>query len=117
MRPILLAAAMVGAGSVLASADAMAQCSKAAIPLPEASLLAPAAEFSCEFKTASLNEAAGQPGATRGAGDGDAATLALKLDYERQCYRQVKTILRDRLQQLQTSVLETVVAVTRTCPT
>jgi hypothetical protein len=40
----------------------------------------------------------------------------MKLDYERQCYRHARTIVRDRLRQLQASVDETLQAVNRTCP-
>jgi hypothetical protein len=52
-------------------------------------LLAPLPEPDCTFKdTAS--------------GNGDA--VRMKLDYERQCYRQSEMIARERLRQLQTSV-------------
>jgi len=46
----------------------------------------------------------------------DAIVLVMKLDYERQCYRHARTIVRERLRQLQASVDETVRAVNRTCP-
>ena len=37
----------------------------------------------------------------------------MTLDYERQCYQHAETILRDRLQQLQASVGETIKAVNK----
>src|SRR5262245_47178998 len=121
MRPSWLAAAMVGAASVLTAADAIAQaqCSRAGIPLPDPILLTLPAEFSCELKTTSPSDTGGQPGAARGANEpgAEAAELATKLDYQRQCYRQAKTILRDRMQELQASVVEMAFAINGTCPT
>ena len=117
MRPILFAAA-IGAAGVLMAAEAMAQCSRAPIPLPSRTLLTPPPEFDCAFKTGSADEASGnpQPGATRAQGDSSAAALRMKLDYERQCYRHAGMILRDGLRQLQAAVGETIKAVDRACP-
>jgi hypothetical protein len=67
---------------------------KPAIPLPDQALLAPPAEFTCEFKA-------------------EADADAKKLEYERQCYRHAEMILRDRLLRLQASLGETVTAVSR----
>ena len=117
MRLILFGATMVAAAFVLAGADAMAQSTRPAaktgglagagtqIPLPNRALLAPPAEFNCEFKAASPNTQA------------DAATaLRAKLEYERQCYRHAEMILRDRLLGLQAAVGETIKAVNRGNP-
>jgi hypothetical protein len=98
MRLNLFVSAFIGAASVLAAAEAMAQCTTKSIPLPDAALLTPPPESSCAFKIASLNAAPSQ------------------LDYERQCHRDAGVILRHRLLQLQASVGETVKAINRACP-
>jgi hypothetical protein len=98
MRLNLFVSAFIGAASVLAAAEAMAQCTTKSIPLPDAALLTPRTESSCAFQIASLNAAPSQ------------------LDYERQCHRDAGVILRDRLLQLQASVGETVKAINRACP-
>ena len=64
------------------------------IPLPEASLLSPQSEPSCEASGTDTNE-------------------RQKLDYERQCYRHAEMIVRSRLQLLQDSVGRTISAVKR----
>ena len=64
------------------------------VPLPEASLLSPQAEPSCEASGTDTNE-------------------RQKLDYERQCYRHAEMIVRSRLQLLQESVARTISAVKR----
>src|SRR5262245_6068638 len=97
MRLNLFVSAFIGAASVLAPAEAMAQCTTKSVPLPGAALLAPP-EASCAFEIVSLNAAPSQ------------------LDYERQCHRDAGLILRDRLLQLQASVGETVRAINRACP-
>jgi hypothetical protein len=122
MHPILFGATMIAAASVLVGTDTMAQSTypdaktahsaepgaRALIPLPDPTLLAPPAEFDCEFKTASPDEARGQssPGPAPAHANPDAA-LRAKLDYERQCYRHAEMILRDRLLGLQAAVGET----------
>jgi hypothetical protein len=97
MRLNLFVSAFIGAASVLAAAEAMAQCTTKSIPLPDAALLTPP-ESSCVFQIVSLNAAPSQ------------------LDYERQCHRDAGVILRDRLLRLQASVGETIKAVNRACP-
>ena len=98
MRLNLFVSAFVGAASVLAAAEAMAQCTTKSIPLPDAALLTPPPESSCAFQIASVNAAPSQ------------------LDYERQCHRDAGVILRDRLLRLQASVGETIKAINRACP-
>src|SRR5262252_2671648 len=78
MRLNLFVSAFIGAASVLAAAEAMAQCTTKSIPLPDAALLTPPAS-GCAFQIATLNAAPSQ------------------LDYERQCHRDAGVILRDRL--------------------
>src|SRR5215831_10070416 len=99
MRLNLLVSAFIGAASVLAAAEAMAQCTTKSIPLPDAALLTPPPASSCAFQIVSINAAPSQ------------------LDHERQCHRDAGVILRDRLLQLQASVGETVKAINRACPT
>jgi hypothetical protein len=84
------------------------------IPLPNRALLTPPAEFNCELKAASPDEAPSQssPGPPPAQADGDTA-LRAKLDYERQCYRHAEMILRDRLQLLQARTGETIKAATK----
>jgi BA14K-like protein len=129
MHPILFGATMIAAASVLAGTDAMAQSTRPAaktdrpagarthVPLPDQTLLTPPAEFNCEFKAASPDEARGQssPGPAPAQADPDAA-LRAKLDYERQCYRHAEMILRDRLLGLQAAIGETIKAVNRGDP-
>jgi hypothetical protein len=98
MRPNLFVSAFIGAASVLAAAEAMAQCTTKSIPLPGAALLTPPPESSCAFQIVTLNAAPSQ------------------LDHERQCHRDAGVILRDRLLQLQASAGETVKAINRACP-
>jgi hypothetical protein len=97
MRLNLFVSAFIGAASVLAAAEAMAQCTTKSIPLPDPALLTPPGS-SCAFQIVTLNAAPSQ------------------LDYERQCHRDAGVILRGRLLQLQASVGETVKAINRTCP-
>src|SRR5262249_35313294 len=98
MRPNLFVSAFIVAVSVLAAAEAMAQCTTKSIPLPDAALLTPP-ESGCAFQAASPNVAPSQ------------------LDYERQCHQDAGVILRNRLLKLQASVGETVKAINRACPT
>jgi hypothetical protein len=97
MRLNLLVSAFIGAASVLAAAEAMAQCTTKSIPLPDAALLTPPPASSCASQIVSPNAAPSQ------------------LDYERQCHRDAGVILRDRLLQLQASVGATVKAINRGC--
>jgi uncharacterized protein DUF3551 len=81
------------------------------IPLPDRALLAPPPDFNCEFTGAISPEAnaARQPTLASAPANPDAARM--KADYERQCYRHVELISRDRLQRLQASIGATVKAV------
>src|SRR5262249_6905598 len=97
MRLNLFVSAFIGAASVLAAAEAMAQCTTKSIPLPDAALLAPAPASGCVSQVASVAPS--------------------QLDYEGQCYRDAGVILRDRLLKLQASVGETEKAINRVCPT
>jgi hypothetical protein len=63
-------------------------------PRPVQLAMAPLAEPDCNFKSG--------PGGDRGSDSSEA--LRMKLDYERQCWRQAEMILRDRLRQLQASI-------------
>jgi Protein of unknown function (DUF3551) len=87
--------------------------SRTSIPLPDQALLTPLPEFDCAFKTTSIDGASGQSQAsgTRGQTDpGTEAALRMRLDYERQCYKQAEMILRNRLHHLQASVGDTIKA-------
>jgi hypothetical protein len=137
MRPILFAAAMIAAASVLAGTDAKAQstvCPAAKtdrpagpgastlIPLPDRALLAPPAEFNCESNARRdetvkafdrwITRMRDQPSETPAQAD-PGAVLRAKLDYERQCYRDAEKTLRGRLLELQASARETVKAVAK----
>jgi hypothetical protein len=86
------------------------------IPLSDRALLSPTPEFDCEFKTTSVDDAGAQPQPSPTGPQADPSTdgaLRMKLDYERECYRHAEIILRDRLQQLQAAVGETIRAVDR----
>jgi hypothetical protein len=123
MRPLLFAAAMIGAMSVLAATDAMARApmcpgasagisarpgARTPIPLPDRALLAAPPEFDCDFKDAGRDDASGAGPPPAGA-QADAA-LRRKLDHERQCYRHAEMILRSRLLRLQAPAGETIKA-------
>jgi hypothetical protein len=64
---------------------------------PTSALLAPLPEPDCQFR-GTVSPAPGQ------AEPDKAEVQRVKLDYERQCYRQADMIARERLRQLQTSV-------------
>jgi hypothetical protein len=84
------------------------------VPLPDRALLAPPAEFDCEFKTVAPDDPRGAPqpnAAGAQAGSGADGALRTKLDYERQCYQHAEMIARDRLRRLQAAVGETIKAV------
>ena len=106
--------------------------SESRVPLPRAALLSPQSAPDCEEpKTADARPTAGDPkrmastvvpepasaAMVRPNPDADKnAELALrvKLEYERECYRQAEIRVRDRLRQLQSSVSETIKSVNRT---
>jgi hypothetical protein len=81
-----------------ARADVTATIKPAPIPLPDEALLKRQPAPDCEMRT--------QP-----AGVGPTEVKLATYDYERQCYRQVETIVRGRLDALQEAVDETVKAV------
>src|SRR5262249_56399774 len=70
--------------------------SKAKVPLPSLSLLAPQPEPNCEFPATDSS-----------------ADERQRLDYERQCYRHAEMIARARLRLLQRSVAKTLSATKR----
>ena len=138
-RPLVLAIAVLGAAASgcapLYHDDDFARPrtrSASRVPLPKAALLAPQAPPDCgEAKTADARPAAGDskrmasavvrepasaapvppsPDAERNA----ELALRIKLEYERECYRQAEVRVRERLHQLQSSVGETVKSVNRT---
>jgi hypothetical protein len=89
---------------------------KTFIPRPDQALMTPPAEFNCEFRTTSRDDASGQPQsrpAPAQADRGTEAALRMKLDYERQCYQHAEMILRDRLRRLQAAIGETIKAAKR----
>jgi hypothetical protein len=122
MRPILVAAAIIGAAPLLTSMDVMARSaciprapeSQKLIPRPERILLTPSPKFDCELKVTGIDGGTGpsQASPARAEADTDAA-LRAKLDYELQCHRHAVMILRDRLLRLQALVDATVKAVDR----
>jgi Protein of unknown function (DUF3551) len=90
--------------------------SRTPIPLPDQALLTPPTGFDCELKTATLDDASGQPQprpTPTEADRGTDAALRMKLDYERQCYQHAEMILRDRMRRLQAAVGETIKAADR----
>jgi hypothetical protein len=112
MRLILLAA-IIGGALVSANSYAMALCARASIPLPSRTLLAAPAEIDCTSKTSSLGALDQASGPTDSAAN---EALRMKLDYERQCYRQAGTNLRDSLRLLQAAIEATMKSLKRDCP-
>jgi len=87
---------------------------KTGVPPAQPALLSSPSEFNCEFKNDSSDRSAVGPqsDASRSQSETNAeATLNMRLDYERQCYRHAALIAYDVLQRLQTSARETVKAV------
>jgi hypothetical protein len=81
-------------GSRTASAAAPTRMASRKFHVRQAwAVVAPVPEPDCSFKSG--------PG-DRGSDSSEA--LRMKLDYERQCWRQAEMIVRDRLQQLQASI-------------
>jgi len=94
------------------------------IPLPDRALLEAPAEPDCgaaqaprrpgrpENATATAGLATPAAAEEGAAGDGNAdLALRIRLEYERECYRQAEARMRDRLKQLQASTTQTVKAV------
>ena len=111
--------AMRTASSAVAPRNASA---KPKIPLPDRALLEPQAEPDCG--SAPVQRAAGRSTATaamttpalaEGGGNDPNAELALRirLEYERECYRQAEIRVRDRLKQLQMSTTQTMRTIDR----
>jgi hypothetical protein len=69
-------------------------------PLPDRSMLEPQPEPDCTFRGPLSSPAT-------------AEEMRMKLDYEQQCYRQAESITRDRLKQLQSSIDNTIKAISR----
>jgi Protein of unknown function (DUF3551) len=86
---------------------------RSSVPLPDRALLAQPAEFDCEFKTATLDNAGGAPQTSGQASSGAEGALRTKLDYERQCYQHAEMISRDRLRHLQAAAGEMLKAARR----
>lgn len=102
------------------------------VPLPRAALLSPQGPPDCGEGIAGDQRTAGSdPKRTTGAAVPDAVSAAMvppgaavdrdlelaariKLEYERECYRQAEMRVRERLRQLQSSVGETIKAIDRT---
>jgi hypothetical protein len=82
----------------------------ASIPLPNQALLAAPAKPDCEAGGQQLASAAAAPASPPGEKNADLA-LRIKLEYERECYRQAEGRVREQLRKLQASASETVKAV------
>ena len=93
-------------------AGAKRQAAKKAVPLPSQALLAPQGTPDCEGKGQQL--ASSDTSATvvppRPETNADLA-LRIKLEYERECYRQAEARVREQLRKLQASASETIKAV------
>jgi hypothetical protein len=83
---------------------------KKAIPLPSQALLAVPGKPDCEASGQQLASAAIVPSSPPSEKNADLA-LRIKLEYERECYRQAETRVREQLRKLQASASETVKAV------
>jgi hypothetical protein len=107
------------------------QASKKAVPLPSQALLAPQGTPDCEGKGAVAEKPEGgaarvakREGAEQSASSDVSAAavvprpesnadlaLRIKLEYERECYRQAEARVREQLRKLQASASETIKAV------
>lgn len=85
------------------------QVAKKAIPLPNQALLTVPGKPDCEASGQQLASAAGVP-SLPSEKNADLA-LRIKLEYERECYRQAESRVREQLRKLQASASETVRAV------
>ena len=83
---------------------------KNAIPLPNQALLAAPGRPDCEASGQQLASAAIVPSSSPSEKNADLA-LRIKLEYERECYRQAESRVREQLRKLQASASETVKAV------
>ncbi len=89
------------------------QVAKKAVPLPSQALLAPQATPDCEGKGQGQQLASTDASAAVAPRSETNADLALriKLEYERECYRQAEARVREQLRKLQASASETIKAV------
>jgi hypothetical protein len=89
------------------------QAAKKAVPLPSQALLAPQATPDCEGKGQGQQLASSDASAVVAPRPETNADLALriKLEYERECYRQAEVRVREQLRKLQASASETIKAV------
>ena len=89
------------------------QVAKKAVPLPSQALLAPQATPDCEGKGQGQQLASTDASAVVAPRPETNADLALriKLEYERECYRQAEARVREQLRKLQASTSETIKAV------
>ncbi len=89
------------------------QVAKKAVPLPSQALLAPQATPDCEGKGQGQQLASTDASAVVAPRPETNADLALriKLEYERECYRQAEARVRQQLRKLQASASETIKAV------
>jgi hypothetical protein len=83
---------------------------KKAIPLPNQALLAVPGRPDCEASGQQLASAAVVPSSPPSEKNADLA-LRIKLEYERECYRQAESRVREQLRRLQASASETIKAV------
>jgi hypothetical protein len=83
---------------------------KKAIPVPNQALLAAPGKPDCEAGGQQLASAAVVPPSPPSEKNADLA-LRIKLEYERECYRQAESRVREQLRKLQASASETVKAV------
>jgi hypothetical protein len=80
------------------------------IPVPSQALLAAPAKPDCEASGQQLASAAAVPASPPSEKNADLA-LRIKLEYERECYRQAEARVREQLRKLQASATETTKAV------
>src|SRR5262245_59273446 len=90
--------------------DAAKKSARTSIPVPSEALLAIPAKPDCEAAGQQLASTAGVPSPSPTEKNADLA-LRIKLEYERECYRQAEVRVREQLRKLQASASETVRAV------
>lgn len=83
------------------------------VPRPDRALMEAPKEPDCGGASEKKPVAAAGKGAQEASGEDANADLALriKLEYERECYRQAEARMRERLKQLQASTTQTIKAV------
>ena len=90
--------------------QAAKKSARASIPLPNQTLLAVPAKPDCEAGGQQLASTAAVPPSPPSEKNADLA-LRIKLEYERECYRQAEIRVREQLRKLQASASDTVRAV------